>query len=196
MATLALDRVIFVPAGSPPHKLGEPVTAYCHRFAMLALALQHDPRLLVGDLEMDATAPSFTVTTLERLRAAWPADRLFFLMGSDSFAELTTWHRWRELPTLATLVILARPGRNGAAMPLGGPPEFEPRLCTASAWRAAGGEEEGRIVVLDNEGVEVAATDLRRALRAGVARPPLLDPAVAAYAVKHRIYEGQEDHGR
>lgn len=194
---LSLDLVVFIPAGCPPHKAGEAISSYCHRFAMLALATRHDDRFVVSELERDATAPSYTVATLQRLRADFTGERIFFLLGSDAFAQITTWHRWRELPDLATLVVLHRPGAAIAGGDPLGPPEFRERLVPAAALRGGEGEvPKGGIVLLDNEGLDVSASELRRRLRHGERAPALLDPAVAAYAVKHGLYHEKERDGR
>lgn len=197
MAALSLDLVVFIPAGCPPHKTDEPKSPYCHRFAMLALATRHDDRFVVSELERDGTAPSYTASTLERLRAAYPGEHVFFLLGSDAFAQITTWHRWRELPDLATLVILHRPGATLAGGDPLGPPEFRDRLVPHAALGPGGQEVPiGAIVMLANEGVDVSASELRRRLRQGDRAPALLDPLVAAYAVKHRLYHEKEQDGR
>lgn len=192
---LALDTVVFVPSGHPPHKLDEPLSPFCHRFAMLALALQDDDRFLVADLEVDIDGPTYTVETLRRLRAACPGDRIFFLLGSDSFVQITTWHRWQELPDLATLVVLHRPTVWGGELLAAIPEAIRDRV----RWHRASQperEEEGEIVILDHEPVAVSATGLRRRFNAGEIAPEGIDPRVARYAVKHRLYDGQGNDGR
>jgi nicotinate-nucleotide adenylyltransferase len=189
--------VIFVPAGRPPHKLGDPMSPYCHRFAMLALATRNEERFIVSDLEMDVDGPTYTVDTMGRLRAAFPGDRLFFLLGSDSFAQITTWHRWRELPDLATLVVLHRPTVWGDELSAMIPAEFRERVIARGAPEAPADEvPEGRIVLLHNQPVDVSATELRRRFRRGERTPVHVDAAVASYAGKHKLYDVRGDDGR
>jgi len=197
LASLQLDLVIFVPAGCPPHKLGEPLTPFCHRFAMLALALREEERFVISPVEQQVEGPTFTVDTIQRLRTQFPGDRLFFLMGSDSFAQITTWHRWRELPDLATLVVLWRPWghRDWGEVPV--PEEFRPRLVRMPQAASAGAQlAEGSILLLDNDPVEVAASDLRERLRRGEWPGDLVDAAVLSYARKHRLYHEKGHDGR
>lgn len=107
-----LDRVLFVPAGNPPHKEAGNVTSYGDRLRMVELACAPYPKFQVSRLEQ-GTAPSYTVETLERLRSRLaPEDKLFFLIGADAFDELETWRRWREVVGLTEFIVVSRPGRD------------------------------------------------------------------------------------
>ncbi len=196
LAVLQLDLVLFVPAGCPPHKLGEPLTPFCHRFAMLALALREEERFVVSPVEQEVEGPTFTVDTIGRLRARFPADRLFFLMGSDSFAQITTWHEWQRLPELATLVVLWRPSGHRGWGELPVPEEFRARVVQIPRSARPGAPvPEGSILFLDNDPIEASASDLRRRLRQGERPGHLMDAAVVSYARKHRLYDEQGDDG-
>jgi len=106
--TFRFDALVFVPAAQPPHKLGEPMTPFSHRFAMLALATQSYDHFLVSPIEVERTGPTYTVDTLRLLQGRFAAEQAFFLMGSDSFSQIGTWSRWEELVDLAHLVVLHR----------------------------------------------------------------------------------------
>src|SRR5712691_7813660 len=107
----ALDEVIFVPACVPPHKRGAGITSAFHRFAMLALATQHDARLRLSTIELDAPDRPYAVDTVERIQnAIGSSQRLFFLIGADSWAEITTWHEWQRLLKMCDLIVVTRPG--------------------------------------------------------------------------------------
>src|SRR5436309_6154895 len=96
-----LDEVIFVPACVPPHKRNANITSAFHRFAMLALATEVDQRLLVSTVELDAPERPYAVDTVARMKVE--GERLFFLVGADSWAEITTWHQWQKLLTMCDL---------------------------------------------------------------------------------------------
>lgn len=117
---LGLDRVIFVPAASPPHKLDKAITPAAVRLEMLRAALAGDPRFEVEDLELRRAGPSYTVDTLRELRSRHPEATLFFLLGSDQFRDLPTWREPGEIARLARLVVLTRSGE-GAAEGVGFP---------------------------------------------------------------------------
>src|SRR5580692_7483374 len=96
---LGLDRVLFIPAGHPPHK--EAATPYEDRFRMVQLACAADRRFEPSRLE-EGNEASYSIHTIERLKAMERMEEkdsgpLYFIIGSDAFAEITTWHRWRDV---------------------------------------------------------------------------------------------------
>lgn len=197
LKVFALDTVVFVPAAAPPHKLKEPVTSFAHRFAMLALATTPHQGLVLSDLESTRSGPSFTVDTLREIRAGWGAEQLFFIMGSDSLAQITTWYRWPELVELAHLVVLRREPFWGAGLERHVPEILRPRLRLVSPSRAAdlaAGEAGGWIFLLEHEPYPISATVVRQRLRAGEEPGDLLPPQVSRYALKNRVYHrGERD---
>lgn len=187
---LELDAVVFVPAGSPPHKQGEPITPFAHRFAMLALATQREPGFFVCDLEANREGPTYTVDSVPLLSRKWPAEQAFFILGSDSFVQITSWHRWVELVDLVHLVVLHR-GKTWGAEMLAAVPGW---LAARAVWARPGAvpalPEAGprRVVLLDHPPVEAAATDLRARLAAGAEVGDLVPPAVLDHITKYRLY--------
>lgn len=106
---LQLERVLLVPAGDPPHRAA-PVASACHRLAMAELAIRNYPALSLDPREIVRGGRSYTVLTLQELRAERPFQPLALIVGADAFLGLAAWHRWRELFALAHLVVIARPG--------------------------------------------------------------------------------------
>ena len=114
---LGLSEVRIVPARDPPHR-GSPKASAADRLAMLRLAVNEFPGLVVDDRELRRAGKSYTVDTLTDLRRDYPDQPLLLLLGADAFRGLPTWHRWRELFDLAHLVVVERPGVNlEAALP-------------------------------------------------------------------------------
>lgn len=107
---LELDRMIFVPAGVPPHKDAGAVSPASVRWAMVVAGVGSDPRFSASDLELRRPGPSFTVDTLREVRSQGIGDELFFLMGSDQLAEFHRWREPEEVGRLARLVVMAREG--------------------------------------------------------------------------------------
>ena len=106
-----LEEVIFVPACVPPHKRGAGITSAFHRFAMLALATQHDARLRISTIDLDAPERPYAIDTVERMQSAIGSSRrLFFMIGADSWAEITSWHEWQRLLKMCDLIVVTRPG--------------------------------------------------------------------------------------
>ncbi|MEM7051018.1 MAG: nicotinate-nucleotide adenylyltransferase [Acidobacteriota bacterium] len=108
--SLGLDRVIFLPTARPPHKPDRRFASSWARYAMVELTLLDEEGLFVSPHELAGDRPAYTVETVEAFRQRLPDAELSLVIGSDSFADLETWKRWRELVTLARLVVLVRPG--------------------------------------------------------------------------------------
>lgn len=188
------DELVFVPAGNPPHKLGESRTAFAHRFAMLALATQDDDRGVVSVIEAERDGPTYTIDTLAALHEAHAGDRLYFLMGSDSFAQITTWRRWDELLSLASLVVLRRPTIWGDELLAGVPPELRPSVASVARTALPSGHEAGphRVYLLDCEPYPISATEVRQRLGRGLPIGDVMPATVRRYIEKHRLYRGGE----
>ena len=106
-----LDEVLFVPACVPPHKRSVGISSAFHRFAMLALATEHDARLRISTVELDAPDRPYAVDTVARVQQEMGTSRrIFFMIGADSWSEITTWHEWQRLLKMCDLIVVTRPG--------------------------------------------------------------------------------------
>ena len=162
-ARFHLDRVLFVPAARPPHKAGVTHAPYADRVRMAELACQGDPRFEVSRLE-EGSARSYSVDTIDKLRARLaPGDQLYFLIGADAFAEIRTWHRWRDVVSSVRFLVASRPGH---------------------LYQSPPGVEFDRI---DDIEVPISSSAIRRAL-ASRQSPAGLGAAVLNYAVSHGLY--------
>jgi nicotinate-nucleotide adenylyltransferase len=103
-----LRRILFVPAANPPHKNGTGMAAWEDRVRMVELACAGEPEFEVSPIERDAN-PSYSILTIERLIAEGEGP-LAFLIGADAFAEIRTWHRWRDVIALVEFIVVTRPG--------------------------------------------------------------------------------------
>jgi len=107
---LEVDRVLWMPTGAPGYRT-PPVASAADRLAMLRLAVAGEPRYAIDSRELAPGASGYSVDTLGALRRELgPTAPLVLLLGTDQFAKLDTWHRWRDLFTLAHLAVFARPG--------------------------------------------------------------------------------------
>lgn len=182
-----IEQVRLLPCARHPWKRARAPLA--HRLRMLALAAR--PPLIAVDLR-DALGGRVAraVATLARARADYGARRpLAFVLGEDAFAEIGRWRRARELPALAHLIVLARPGARRARAAL---PALAAQFARSFAPLAAlAARPAGLVHLFDNP--RVAASS--RALRARVARgePPPTPPAVARYIRRHRLYARAAD---
>lgn len=188
---LGLDKVIYLPTAVPPHKLDPekmPRAPAAARFAMVELALLAEEALFASDHELRSGEPAYTVETLEHFRSAGEetglALDLHLLIGADSLAELHTWRRWREIPELARLVVLARPGTDLAT----GRDRLAPEIRSL--------HDSGGIAVVEDELVDLSSTDIRERLASGEPPEPpdtewmeeAMPPLVVDYLRKYRFY--------
>jgi nicotinate-nucleotide adenylyltransferase len=159
----ALDRILFVPAGNPPHKEAAGLTPYEDRYRMVEIACKPYAGFVASRLEA-GRRPSYTVDTVKRVRKDLdPGDRLFFLVGGDAFDELETWKGWQELVRLTEFVVVSRP-------------ESEYRI-----------PEAARVHRLDGLALPVSSSTIRARLATGEATPEL--PAeVRAFIEKRGLY--------
>lgn len=108
----SLDRVLFVPAKSPPHKLADLHAGFSDRMRMVELACMADSRFEASRLE-DRPGRSFSFDTAVLVRRHFgDSAQLFFLIGADAFAEIRSWHRWQELVKLVEFIVVSRPRRD------------------------------------------------------------------------------------
>ncbi len=199
----ALDEVLFIPAYVAPHKRtgARRPAAPLHRYAMLALATQDEPRLQISTVELDAPERPYTVETLARFRTELGAGtRLYFVMGADSWADITTWREWERLLALSNHIVMARPGYALATAHVND--EVRRRVVDlrgqthGEVAAALAQTDEPRIYFTDAVLMDVSATALRQVARATEAAADerwAVPPMVAEYIRKYRIYKDTHD---
>ncbi|MEN2426790.1 nicotinate-nucleotide adenylyltransferase [Chromobacterium vaccinii] len=182
---LALDEVRLIPAGQPYHRQEGPRASAAQRLDMVKLAIAADARLAVDEREIRRHRPAYTVDTLRELRdELGAAAELWFLVGGDSLAALSSWKNWRELFRLANLAVAMRPGFDPAALPPEVRQEWQTRQVSDFSNRTA----SGTIRPLALPPLDLSATRLRAQLAADEPVEGLIDPAVLAYIRRQRLY--------
>ncbi|MGE5617733.1 MAG: nicotinate-nucleotide adenylyltransferase [Sphingomonadaceae bacterium] len=173
---LRLDRVLFVPAGEPPHKQPGGASPTAHRVRMVELAIRGNPRFELSLVDVSRPGRSYTVDTLRILRADMgPEAELFFIIGMDSLAELATWKDPATLISLCRLAVVDRPPYKRVM-----PSDLEGRLPGIS-----------RLVdIVDMPGIDVSATELRRRVAVGAPIKYLVPEAVERYIAENGLYQG------
>lgn len=183
-----LDELVFVPACVPPHKRNASITSAFHRFAMLALATEPDQRLLISTIELDSPDRPYAVDTVARMQNE--AARLFFVIGADSWAEITTWYEWERLLTMCDLIVVTRPGYSLPEPPAAAK-VVDVRGQAPDAIRRVTADENGpRVFITDAVMMDVSATRIREAAKVqdlGVLRS-MVPPAVAEHIEKYKLY--------
>jgi nicotinate-nucleotide adenylyltransferase len=171
---LSLDRVLLLPSRTPPHRSTEPRASIFHRFAMAALAAA-ERGMLVSDLEIRREGPSYTALTLEALhREGYAPAHLFFITGSDAFAEVGTWYDYPRILQLANFVVVSRPGAPKVSDLIAGP-QFPITDMPA-------------VLSVEANTPDVSSTDIRRRVSAGESIDGLVPSSVAGHIRRHHLY--------
>lgn len=175
---LRLDQVHVLPTGQAWHK-PRALTDAVHRLAMVHLAFGPCPQVVVDDLEIQRSGPSYTLDSLHALQALYPQAQLYLLIGDDQLRSLPSWHQIGEIGRIA---IICAAGRDKAVHAwnesLGAPEPIPPTFDTLQA----------RICSLDLPLMPHSATDIRALVATKQALTGLVFPAVERYIHEHHLY--------
>jgi nicotinate-nucleotide adenylyltransferase len=191
---LHLDEVLLIPSSDPPHRPADPLASGFHRFALVALAIQDDDALRASDMELTRAGLSYTADTLRAVtRQGWLPSQIFFILGSDAFAEIAT---WREFPTVldtANFVVIARPGTtlDAAAAKT---PALRGRLRFPEETSGTSGTS---IYLVEARTRDISSSTIRARLATRQMIDDLVPAAVARHIVAHHLYGAVDDlHGQ
>jgi len=174
-AALDLERVVWVPAGRPPHKTGQIVSSDRDRLAMLELALAGSATDQISTIDIERSGPSYTADTLEIFAERFTPARLFFLMGEDSLRDLPTWHDPERLLQAAELAVAARPGVDADLE------SVARRVPTV----------QGRVHLIPTKEVPISSSDIRRWVGEHQSIQGLVPSAVEDYIRDRGLYMQQ-----
>jgi nicotinate-nucleotide adenylyltransferase len=170
---LELERVVFIPAGLPPHKLDHVVSPVEHRLAMVELAIVSNPHFAVSRVDIDRFGPCYTVDTIELLRDEWgPGAEIYFILGSDSLLDILTWRNPRRLIRLCRFAVVSR---SGYQVDLN---ELDALLPGVAS----------RVQMLNAPELAISSTDIQRRVREGLSIKYQVPEAVEAYIYQHKLY--------
>lgn len=183
---LALDRVVFMPLGTPPHKVAGTLAPAADRHEMVKLAIAGHAAFEVSDLEVRRAGPSYTVDTLEALGV--PPSALFMIIGSETFLDLLSWREPRRIASLCRIVVVPRTGST-----------FDPASAAArKVVREIGADSiahveddavpERGILIVHATSLPLSASDLRARAAEGRSLAYRMPGPVAAYIRDHRLY--------
>ncbi|MEZ4599791.1 MAG: nicotinate-nucleotide adenylyltransferase [Syntrophotaleaceae bacterium] len=190
-----LDRVLFLPAATPPHKPLADDIPFADRLAMAELAVTGNPAFAVSDLEGRRPGKSYSVKTLELLHQAEPEDSFYFIIGMDSYRSIDTWKDYPRLFELTNLVVSTRPGS-----PAGDPLELLPVVIRGefcydepNVLRHRSGN---RVILLEETFLDISSTHIRQLVAEGRSIRYLLPEAVEEYINRYGFYRDREVDGK
>ena len=185
-----LDRILFIPSASPPHKIGTPITSFAHRLAMLKLVSSRNPRFTCTEIEGDLPTPSYTIDTLRVLGGLFPAEtEFFFIIGVDAFLDFATWKSYRDILRLVNIVIALRNGNTRTQLT-----EFLQKIgyfWQNNSWREESGGKT--IFILQTIPGQFSSTRIRKKIKRGLLPTGDIPAEVLEYIVKHQLYQTEPE---
>jgi len=204
----ALKQIHFVTAAVPPHKPGQPITDFEHRYAMVALATASEKTFFPSLLEAprpsnvlrfhakgeSPTPPSYSISTVRRLKSTLGrSDKLFFILGVDAFLQIASWHEPEALLEEVGFIIASRPGSSMADVAAALPPSLRPPAAALKPF--ARQKPRGSLILpglalhlLDDVNQNISSTQIRVAAAANRSLQRYVTPEVADYIRKQRLY--------
>ena len=181
---MQLDRVLLIPSFDPPHRPADPMASGFHRFALVALAIQGNDALSASDMELTRTGPSYTADTLRAVaRQGWRPSQIFFILGSDAFAEIATWREYPAVLDTANFVVIARPGTT-----------LDAATARTPSLRGRLGQS---IFLVEARTRDVSSSTIRARLATRQPIDDLVPAAVARHIAAHHLYGAVDDlHGQ
>ena len=186
---LELERVLFVPSASPPHKPGAGVAPASRRLAWVREAVADNPRFAVDALEIERGGRSYSVDTLREIAARLTPERPVFVIGCDAFAEIDAWREPQELLGLAHFAVMTRPRTDGSTLR-----DWLPGALAGGVELAADGlsgrhrESGAQLALVGISALDVSSSDVRRRLREGLSVRYLLPEGIRRDVEESGIY--------
>jgi nicotinate-nucleotide adenylyltransferase len=185
---LSLDRILFIPSASPPHKNGA-FASGADRLAMVRRAITGHPRFRASSIELDRSGRSYSIDTLHALRQRFPEPTKFvFLLGLDAFREIGTWKRYEELFSLADFAVLSRPPYRITSPRALLPVAARRHFCYGPNRRMLVHTSGNRIAFLAVTALDISASNIRQRARRGHSIRYLVPSSVASYLDRHQLY--------
>jgi nicotinate-nucleotide adenylyltransferase len=173
-----LDKVIFIPTGDPPHKVGKDIASSEDRYLMTVIATAPDKNFLVSRIETDRKGKSYTIDTVRELRKIYGTDvTLYFITGADAILEILAWKNTEEIVSLCKFIAATRPGYNLSRMK-----DLEKKLFNSK------NNKGEKIFVMEVPALAISSTDIRNRVKNNRPISYLLPGGVRSYILKHGLY--------
>ncbi len=184
-----LNRIIFIPASHPPHKLDAAVTSFYHREQMVRLAIEGNPSFSFSDVENLRAGKSYSIETVEYfLNKYLKSIEIYFILGQDAFQAIQTWKDWQKLLLLCNFSVLTRPGYE--SMGLSGilPEEFARQFIYDEAADGYRGPSGHLIYFRQVTFLDISSSDVRARVKNGKSITYLTPDSVRHYIKKNKLY--------
>jgi nicotinate-nucleotide adenylyltransferase len=183
-----LDRVIFIPAATPPHKPTIGALSFADRHEMVRLAVAENPAFEVSDMEGVRGGRSYSIDTLRQLRAEHPDDELYFIVGGDSFQEISTWREYGAIFAICNVIAVQRPGSTFKSLAKALPVAIANEFCYNEPAKMLSHSSGCGVFALHGVLLDISSSEIRALSRRGRSIRYLVPPAVEQYIKEHRLY--------
>ncbi|MCX5837063.1 MAG: nicotinate-nucleotide adenylyltransferase [Deltaproteobacteria bacterium] len=185
-----LNRIIFVPAARPPHKLNAAITPFHHREQMIRLAIDGNPDFSFSDVENRREKTSYSVETVEYLLDKYRLEKLeiYFVLGQDAFHAIRTWKEWERLLLMCHFAVMTRPGYGHRGLEEILTPEFASRFTFDEGVRGFRGPTGHVICFREVTFLDIASSNIRKRAKEGKDIHYLVTDEVRRYIVKNALY--------
>lgn len=185
---LELDKIVFMPAFIPPHKPDEDIIPAQARLEIVNLAIKDNQRFEASEIEIKRGGRSFTIDTVRELKKKTPDVRVSLIVGNDSFNEIYTWCEYETLFTLASFIVVPRPGyavkKPGEALPV----ELARKFWYDSRTESYLNSDGNTITYVQTTLMDISSSDIRRRVRDGRSIRYLLPDSAIDAILKDRFY--------
>ncbi len=171
---LGLDKILFIPTGEPPHKISRRVTPSCHRLAMTKVAVSDFSFFDVSDIEINRNKYTYTYDTILELKAKFPQDEFFMIIGADTLADIVNWYRAEDVFKMCSFIAMKRPGADYGL--------FDSYLDRATSAGA-------NILPVDISETDISSTTVREKAMLGEDISDLVPIGVSKYILDNQLYK-------
>ncbi len=168
----SLNKIIFIPAGNPPHKTNKKVTDKHFRYEMIKIATEDFPKFEVSDFDIENEKPNYSYITIDYFKKYYKNDEIFFIIGADSFRDLPLWMNYKKLLTMCKFIVVSRPGIKKG--------DYYKKF--------AGDEKMPDVFFIDDISYDLSSTALRNDIRNDTAKEEDFPQGILKYIKKNELY--------
>jgi nicotinate-nucleotide adenylyltransferase len=190
LETFNLNRIIFVPASKPPHKIHGDITSFHHREQMITLAIEGNPVFSFSDVEKRRENTSYSVETVEYILKKYMENlELYFILGQDAFHAIQTWKEWEKLLLLCNFVVMTRPGYENKGLEGIVPASFSSGFAYDDRVKGFRGPTGHVIYFREVTFLDISSSDIRQRVKQGKSIKFLVPESVRHYIAKNSLYK-------
>lgn len=193
---LNLDKIYFIPSGSPPHKVNSEITAASDRLEMIRLAIEENSHFEISEFELKSDTPSYTIKTLEHFSNIEPDVELYFIVGNELFNNIERWKDYKRLFELSNFAVITRPGfskEGSSKVPLALKDDFRyhnsiDNVISYTNKNKDSALKNKSIVFIEIDGIEISSTDIRAFVKSKQSIKNLVPDKVERYISTKKLY--------